>query len=102
MRIWIKLNDPRRDQEIEGGEMKKNSVPLHPHPIEAIKFRMDQQGFTQADMVRAGCGTRSHVCEIMNKRRKLNLRFIRAYNKKWDATPLWVLIQDYQLRIKNP
>lgn len=69
-----------------------------PNPIEAIKFRMEQQNLSQADLVRAGCGTRSHVSEILNKKRKLNLKFIRAYHKICDATPLKVLIQDYKLK----
>lgn len=76
--------------------MAKVKKPI-PHPIEAIKFRMDQQNLTQADLVRAGCGLRSHISEILNKRRKLNLGFIRAYSLIAPATPLWVLIQDYRL-----
>ncbi len=68
-----------------------------PDPIEAIKFRMEQQGLRQADFFRAGCGTRGHISEIMNRKRKLNLRFIRGYNKIADATPLEVLIQEYKL-----
>lgn len=66
-------------------------------PIEAIKFRMEQQPLKQADLVRAGCGSPSHVSEILNRKRKLTLRFIRAYSKIADATPLKVLIQDYKL-----
>lgn len=68
-----------------------------PDPIEAIKFRMEQQGIKQKDLVAVGCGTSSHVSEILNRKRKLNLHFIRAYNKICGATPLEVLIQDYKL-----
>lgn len=64
-----------------------------PHPIDAIRFRMDQQGLKQCDLVEAGCGSASHVSEILNRKRKLNLRFIRAYHKLCPATPLKVLIQ---------
>lgn len=67
-------------------------------PIEAIKFRMEQQNLTQTDLVKAGCGAHSHVSEILNRKRKINLRFIRAYHKIADATPLKVLIQDYKLK----
>lgn len=67
------------------------------YPIDAIKFRMEQQGLKQADLVKAGCGLRSHVSEILNKRRKINLPFIRAYHEICDATPLHILIQDYEL-----
>ncbi len=66
-------------------------------PIEAIKFRMEQQELTQADLVRAGCGLTSHVSEILNRKRKLTLKFIRAFHKIADATPLNVLIQEYDL-----
>ena len=69
-----------------------------PDPIEAIKFRMEQQPLTQTDLVRAGCGTRSHVSEILSYKRKLNLTFIRAYHRIADSTPLRVLIQDYKLK----
>ena len=68
-----------------------------PDPIEAIRFRMEQQGLSQADLMRADCGKRSHISEILNRKRKLNLRFIRAYHKIADTTPLKVLIQDYNL-----
>jgi antitoxin component HigA of HigAB toxin-antitoxin module len=68
-----------------------------PDPIEAIKFRMEQQGLSQADLMRAGCGNRSHISEMLNRKRKINLKFIRAYYKIADTTPLKVLIQDYKL-----
>jgi HTH-type transcriptional regulator / antitoxin HigA len=67
-------------------------------PIDAIKFRMEQQGLTQADLVRAGCGQRSHVSEMLSYKRKITLKFIRAYHKICDATPLHVLIKDYKLK----
>jgi HTH-type transcriptional regulator / antitoxin HigA len=68
-----------------------------PDPIEAIKFRMEQMGWKQSDLVSMGCGTRSHISEILNRKRKINLSFIRKYHKIADATPLEVLIQDYNL-----
>lgn len=68
-----------------------------PDPIEAIKFRMEQQGLTQADLARAGCGCRSHISEFLSRKRKITLGFIREYHKICDATPLEVLIQDYDL-----
>jgi HTH-type transcriptional regulator / antitoxin HigA len=68
-----------------------------PDPIEMIKFRMEQQNLKQSDFVKAGCGSRSHVSEMLNRKRKLTLRFIRAYHKIADATPLEALIKDYKL-----
>lgn len=74
--------------------MKKDKLP---DPIEAILFRMEQQGLRQVDLVRAGCGTAPHVSEMLNRKRKLTLNFIRNYYRIADATPLEILIQDYDL-----
>lgn len=68
-----------------------------PDPIEAIRFRMEQQGLRQRDLVEAGCGSTSHVSEILNRKRWLTKAFIRAYHKLCPATPLKVLIQEYNL-----
>jgi len=68
-----------------------------PDPIEAIRFRMEQQELRQIDLVKAGCGSKSHISEMLNRKRKITLRFIRAYHKIADATPLKVLIQEYKI-----
>lgn len=68
-----------------------------PDPIEAIKFRMEQQGLRGIDLARAGCTTPPHVSETLLRKRKLTLRFIRAFHKIAPTTPLKVLIQDYDL-----
>jgi len=41
-----------------------------PDPIEAIKFRMEQMGMKQKDLVEL-IGFKSRVSEIMNKKRRL-------------------------------
>jgi HTH-type transcriptional regulator/antitoxin HigA len=52
-----------------------------PTPIEAIKFRMEQMGWTNKDL--AGIlGGRNRVSEILNRKRDLSLRMIRMLNKK--------------------
>ncbi len=68
-----------------------------PDPIEAIKFRLDQMGWSRTDLARLTEYGLPKICDILNRKRKLTLRFIRAYNKIADATPLKVLIQDYKL-----
>jgi HTH-type transcriptional regulator / antitoxin HigA len=47
-----------------------------PDPIEAIRFRMEQQGLTRKDL-EAMLGTRTRVSEILNRRRGLSIAMIR-------------------------
>ena len=51
-----------------------------PDPIAAIKFRMDQLGLTQKDMV-PYLGTKSKVSEVLNGKRSLTLSMMRSLNK---------------------
>src|SRR5213078_3800435 len=46
-----------------------------PDPIEAIKFRMEQQGLTRRDLEPL-IGTRTRVAEILNRRRGLSIEMI--------------------------
>ena len=48
-----------------------------PDPIEAIRFRMEQQGLTQRDLV-PYIGSRSKVSEVLARKRPLTLSMIRA------------------------
>lgn len=48
-----------------------------PDPIEAIKFRMDQEGLTQRDLVPL-IGSRAKVSEVLSGKRSLTLKMIRA------------------------
>lgn len=82
--------------DIQAYEKRKFPTKL-PSPIEAIKFRMEQRNLKQIDLVRAGCGSRSHVSEMLNLKRKITLPFIRAFHKLDSTTPLKVLIQDYEI-----
>ena len=47
-----------------------------PDPIEAIRFRMEQEGLTRADLEKL-IGSRARVSEILNGRRPLTLQMIR-------------------------
>ena len=64
-----------------------------PDPIEAIKFRMEQLGLKQNDLVEA-IGFKSRVSEILNKKRKLTLEMIRKLNE-YLSIPTNVLVQKY-------
>ncbi len=73
---------------------EKDKFPIDlPDPIAAIKFRMDQLGYTQKDLTDV-IGLKSRVSEILNKKRKLTLDMIR---KLHDALgiPTEVLIREY-------
>ena len=52
-----------------------------PDPIEAIKFRMEQLGYTQSDLAKV-VGLKSRASEILNKKRKLSLDMIRQLHEK--------------------
>jgi HTH-type transcriptional regulator / antitoxin HigA len=52
-----------------------------PDPIEAIKFRMEQQGLTRKELTKI-LGTRTRVSEILNRRRSLSIRMIRNLHEK--------------------
>jgi HTH-type transcriptional regulator/antitoxin HigA len=64
-----------------------------PDPIEAIKFRMEQIGYSQNDLG-AVVGLKSRASEILNKKRKLTLEMIRNLHTQLNI-PTDVLIQSY-------
>lgn len=49
-------------------------------PIEAIKFRMDQQGLTARDL-EAYIGPSGRVSEVLNHKRPLSLRMIKRLHE---------------------
>lgn len=52
-----------------------------PDPIEAIKFRMEQQALTRKDLEKI-LGTRTRVSEVLNRKRGLSISMIRALHQK--------------------
>src|SRR5207302_5940937 len=52
-----------------------------PDPIEAIKFRMEQQGLTRKDL-EGILGTRTRVAQVLNRRRGLSINMIRRLHDK--------------------
>lgn len=64
-----------------------------PDPIEAIKFRMEQMGYSQSDLAKI-VGLKSRASEILNKKRKLTLEMVRVLHDTLKI-PTEVLIQAY-------
>jgi len=66
--------------------------PIDPaDPIEAIKFRMQQQGLTRRDL-EPYIGHSGRVAEVLNRKRGLSLAMIRRLNEGL-GIPLESLIQ---------
>ncbi|WP_395515821.1 helix-turn-helix domain-containing protein [Pseudorhizobium flavum] len=71
-------------------ESARHPVDL-PDPVDAILFRMEQQGLTRKDLEPV-LGSRGRVAEILNRKRPLSLEMIRRLNAELDI-PAEVLIQ---------
>lgn len=52
-----------------------------PDPIEAIRFRMEQQGLTRKDL-EPMIGPRNRVADVMNRRRSLSIEMIRQLHER--------------------
>jgi HTH-type transcriptional regulator/antitoxin HigA len=52
-----------------------------PDPIEAIKFRMEQQGLTRKDL-EGIIGTRARIAEVLSGKRELSIAMIRRLNEQ--------------------
>ena len=52
-----------------------------PDPIDAIKFRMEQQGLSRKDL-EGLLGSRTRVAEVLNRRRGLSINMIRRLHEK--------------------
>lgn len=64
---------------VESYEMKHYPI-APPDPIDAIKFRMEQMGLTNADMEKY-LGSQSRVSEVLNRKRRLSLGMIKSLYK---------------------
>ena len=66
-----------------------------PDPIEAIKFRMEQENLKQKDLV-AIVGSKSRVSEVLNRKRKLTIEMIRNLHTVLHI-PIESLFLDYEI-----
>src|SRR5688500_5649876 len=67
-----------------------------PDPIEAIKFRMEQQGLTRKDLEDM-IGTRTRIAEVLARKRGLSIAMIRRLHDKL-GIPAEVLIRPSRKR----
>jgi HTH-type transcriptional regulator/antitoxin HigA len=63
-----------------------------PDPVEAILFRMEQEGLTRKDLT-VYIGSPSKVSEVLNRKRPLSLSMIRALHKGL-GIPADILVQE--------
>lgn len=77
---------------IEAYEKEHYPVPP-PHPIEAIKFRLDQMGISESELNKI-LGYRSRKSEILSGKRKLSLAMIRKLHQVLNI-PAETLIAEY-------
>jgi HTH-type transcriptional regulator/antitoxin HigA len=52
-----------------------------PDPVEAIKFRMEQQGLSRKELEPL-IGTRTRVAEVLNRKRSLSIAMIRRLHER--------------------
>lgn len=64
-----------------------------PDPIDAIKYRMEQQGLTNKELADI-LGYKSRLTNIFNKNQKLNLNMVRKLHNLLHI-PLQSLIKEY-------
>jgi HTH-type transcriptional regulator / antitoxin HigA len=96
-RLWgAKSSTPKGDRLdvlaplIEGCEEQRFAMDP-PDPIEAIKFRMEQQGLTRKDL-EAMIGSRTRIAEVLSRKRALSIAMIRRLHDKL-GIPAEVLIR---------
>jgi HTH-type transcriptional regulator/antitoxin HigA len=84
---------------IENYERERFPIEL-PDPIEAIRFRMEQQGLTRKDLEKY-FGSQSKVSEVLNHKRPLSLAMIRALHQGL-GIPAEVLLQEDGRELSEP
>ena len=76
-------------------QYEKENYPIDPvDPIEYIKFKMDQDGLSNKDMVKY-IGSSSKVSEVLSYKVKLNLNMIHNLNEGL-GIPLEILSRPYE------
>lgn len=86
-RLWgTKSGTPQGDRlDVLATLVEAYEVEHHPmeppDPVEAIKFRMEQQGLTRRDLEPL-IGTRTRVAEVLNRRRSLSITMIRRLHDR--------------------
>jgi len=103
-RVYELMQEDTNENTAESDELEVLSILIKeyenehyripaPTPIDAIKFRLDQMGLSEAELGSI-LGYRSRKSEILSGKRKLSLAMIRRLNKVLHI-PAEVLIQAY-------
>lgn len=71
---------------IDDYEKKMGYKITAPDPVELIKFRMEEKGLRQVDLI-PYLGSSSRVSEILNRRRRLTINIIKKLCKPLDLLP---------------
>jgi len=79
---------------VEAYEKARFPIPA-PDPVEAIKYFMESRGLSKQDLAEI-LGTPSRVTEVLNYKRRINLRMIRGLYEQL-GMPAELLIRDYPL-----
>ncbi|MCK4707021.1 MAG: plasmid stabilization protein, partial [Gammaproteobacteria bacterium] len=83
-------------------EYENKAFPIEdPSPIDAIKFRMEQEGLTQRHLI-PYIGSLSKVSEVLNGKRKLSLNMIRNLSKRLGiSADILIALPDAQVEETN-
>lgn len=84
---------------VEAYENKHFPIEL-PDPVAAIRFRMEQQGLSQQDLVQF-IGSRSKASEVLSGKRPLSLAMIRSLHKGL-GIPAEVLLKEKGAEVPAP
>lgn len=85
-RLWgAKTGTPEGDRlDVLGTLIDVYEAEHHPmdppDPVEAIKFRMEQQGLTRKDLEEI-VGSRTRIAEVLNRKRGLSIGMIRRLHE---------------------
>ncbi len=81
---------------VEAYEAQHYLIDL-PDPIEAIKFRLEQEHLSRKDLENLLRVKRGRISELLTKRRPLTLKMIRILHEKL-GVPAGALLKEYDLQ----
>lgn len=79
---------------VDAYEFRRWPIDL-PDPVEAIRFHMDQRGFTQTDLATV-LGAASRASEILRRKRRLTMEMAWKLYQAW-GIPAESLLRPYEL-----
>ena len=62
---------------------RKNWPIDPPNPVDAIRYRMEMGGYTQADLGRL-LGSRQRASEVLTRKRRLTMQMAWKLHREWD------------------